>query len=48
MGIETALVLAWESGIRTPNEKQWQLLSDLLSFDSPPREAKPFTRNPQP
>ena len=34
MGIETALVLAWESGTRTPDEKQWQLLSDLLSFDS--------------
>ena len=34
MGIETALVLAWESGIRKPNEKQWRMLSDLLSFDS--------------
>jgi ribosome-binding protein aMBF1 (putative translation factor) len=34
MGIETALVLAWESGTHTPDEKQWQLLSDLLSFDS--------------
>jgi ribosome-binding protein aMBF1 (putative translation factor) len=34
MGIETALILAWESGSRTPDEKQWQMLSDLLSFDS--------------
>lgn len=34
MGIETALVLAWESGIRKPDENQWQMLSDLLSFDS--------------
>jgi len=25
---------AWERGIRTPDEKQWQILSDLLSFDS--------------
>jgi DNA-binding transcriptional regulator YiaG len=33
MGIETALILAWESGTRTPDEKQWQMLSDLLSFD---------------
>jgi ribosome-binding protein aMBF1 (putative translation factor) len=34
MGIETALILAWESGSSTPDEKQWQMLSDLLSFDS--------------
>jgi DNA-binding transcriptional regulator YiaG len=34
MGIETALVLAWESGTRRPDEKQWQMLSALLSFDS--------------
>jgi ribosome-binding protein aMBF1 (putative translation factor) len=34
MGIETALILAWESGTRTPDEKQWQTMSDLLSFDS--------------
>jgi hypothetical protein len=34
MGVETVLVLAWESGTRTPDEKQWQMLSDLLSFDS--------------
>jgi ribosome-binding protein aMBF1 (putative translation factor) len=34
MGIETALILAWESGTRRPDEKQWQMLSDLLSFDS--------------
>jgi ribosome-binding protein aMBF1 (putative translation factor) len=34
MGIETAPISAWESGTRTPDEKQWQMLSDLLSFDS--------------
>jgi ribosome-binding protein aMBF1 (putative translation factor) len=34
MGVGTALILAWESGSRTPDEKQWQMLSDLLSFDS--------------
>jgi DNA-binding transcriptional regulator YiaG len=34
MAIETALILAWESGSRTPDEKQWQVLRDLLSFDS--------------
>jgi len=34
MGIETALVLAWERGTSKPDEKQWQMLSDLLSFDS--------------
>jgi ribosome-binding protein aMBF1 (putative translation factor) len=33
MGIETALILAWEDGTRTPDEKQWQMLSDLLTFD---------------
>ena len=34
MGVETALISAWESGIRKPNEKQWRMLSVLLSFDS--------------
>ena len=34
MGIETALILAWESGTCTPDETQWQMLSDLFSFDS--------------
>jgi transcriptional regulator with XRE-family HTH domain len=33
MGIATSLVLAWERGIQTPDERQWQTLSDLLSFD---------------
>ena len=33
MGIETALILSWENGTRTPDEKQWQMLSDLLWFD---------------
>jgi ribosome-binding protein aMBF1 (putative translation factor) len=43
MGIETALVLAWESGTRTPDEKQWQMLSDLLSFDSGVDLPKPHS-----
>jgi hypothetical protein len=34
MGVETALILAWKCGTRRPDEKQWQMLSDLLSFDS--------------
>jgi ribosome-binding protein aMBF1 (putative translation factor) len=34
MGVETALILAWENGTRKPDEKQWQMLSNLLSFDS--------------
>jgi ribosome-binding protein aMBF1 (putative translation factor) len=41
MGIETALILAWESGSRTPDEKQWQMLSDLLAFDSGVNFPKP-------
>jgi hypothetical protein len=28
------MILAWESGTRAPDGKQWQMLSDLLSFDS--------------
>jgi ribosome-binding protein aMBF1 (putative translation factor) len=34
MGVETALIVAWENGTRTPDEKQWKMLSDFLSFDS--------------
>jgi ribosome-binding protein aMBF1 (putative translation factor) len=34
MGIDTALVSAWESGTSTPDRKQWRMLSDLLAFDS--------------
>jgi len=33
MGIETKLILAWENGTHKPDEKQWQMLSDFLSFD---------------
>jgi ribosome-binding protein aMBF1 (putative translation factor) len=33
LGVETALILAWESGACKPDEKQWQMLNDLLSFD---------------
>jgi ribosome-binding protein aMBF1 (putative translation factor) len=41
MGVETALILARESGARKPDEKQWQMLSDLLSFDSGVNLPKP-------
>jgi len=34
LGIETKLILAWENSTSKPNEKQWQMLSALLSFDS--------------
>lgn len=34
MGIAASLVSAWERGTQTPDEKQWQMLSTLLSFDS--------------
>ena len=34
MGIAASLVSAWERGTSTPDEKQWQMLSNLLSFDS--------------
>jgi ribosome-binding protein aMBF1 (putative translation factor) len=34
MGIATSLVSAWERGTSTPDEKQWQMLSNLLSFVS--------------
>lgn len=34
MGIAASLVLAWERGTVKPDEKQWQMLSNLLSFDS--------------
>jgi len=34
MGIETKLISAWESGGSKPDEKQWRMLSALLSFDS--------------
>ena len=33
MGIAASVILAWEGGISTPNEQQWQTLSNLLSFD---------------
>jgi hypothetical protein len=34
MGLETALILAWENSTSKPDERQWQMLSNLLSFDS--------------
>jgi DNA-binding transcriptional regulator YiaG len=34
MGISASLVSAWECGTQAPDEKQWQMLSTLLSFDS--------------
>jgi len=41
MGIATSLVSAWENGTQRPDEKQWQTLSDLLSFDSGVDFSKP-------
>ena len=34
MGTATEMVREWENGTSTPDQKQWQLLSDILSFDS--------------
>jgi len=45
MGIETKLISAWESGTKKPDEKQWRMLSDLLSFDSGVDLPKPASRN---
>jgi hypothetical protein len=28
LGVETALIMAWKSGARKPDPKQWQALSD--------------------
>jgi DNA-binding transcriptional regulator YiaG len=41
LGIATSLVSAWERGTQTPDEKQWQMLSVLLSFDSGVELPKP-------
>jgi transcriptional regulator with XRE-family HTH domain len=41
MGIAASLVLSWERGTETPNERQWQTLSNLLSFDSRANFPKP-------
>jgi ribosome-binding protein aMBF1 (putative translation factor) len=41
MGIAASLVSAWERGTETPDEKQWQMLSNLLSFDSGVNFPKP-------
>jgi RadC-like JAB domain len=41
IGVETALILAWENGTHMPDEKQWQMLSNLLSFDSGVELPKP-------
>jgi hypothetical protein len=34
MGIATALVHSWENGTCEPDERQWQILSNLLAFDT--------------
>jgi DNA-binding transcriptional regulator YiaG len=34
MRISASLISAWERGASSPNEEQWQMLSNLLSFDS--------------
>jgi ribosome-binding protein aMBF1 (putative translation factor) len=34
MGIAASLISAWERGTQSPDEKQLQMLSTLLSFDS--------------
>jgi len=34
LGVAASLIVAWERGTHKPDEKQWQMLSDLLSFDS--------------
>jgi ribosome-binding protein aMBF1 (putative translation factor) len=34
LGVGAALIAAWERGDSEPDLKQWQMLSDLLSFDS--------------
>ena len=34
MGIAASLVSAWERGVSSPSEEQWQMLRSLLSFDS--------------
>jgi ribosome-binding protein aMBF1 (putative translation factor) len=33
MGIAASLISAWERGVSSPSEEQWQMLSKLLSFD---------------
>ena len=43
MGIAASLVSAWERGTSTPDEKQWQMLSNLLSFDSGVDLPKPHS-----
>ena len=34
LGVETALIIAWERGNCKPDRKHWQMLSGLLSLDS--------------
>jgi ribosome-binding protein aMBF1 (putative translation factor) len=42
MGIAASLVSAWERGLSSPTEEQWQMLSNLLSFDSGVDLPKPY------
>jgi DNA-binding transcriptional regulator YiaG len=41
LGIAASLVSAWERGTSTPDERQWQSLSTLLSFDAGVNFPKP-------
>jgi ribosome-binding protein aMBF1 (putative translation factor) len=41
LGIAASLVSAWERGTSTPDQKQWQMLSTLLSFDAGVELPKP-------
>ena len=42
LGIAASLVSAWERGASMPDEKQWQSLSGLLSFDAGVNFPKPY------
>jgi len=41
LGISASLVTAWERGTERPDEKHWQMLSNLLSFDAGVNFHKP-------
>jgi DNA-binding transcriptional regulator YiaG len=41
LGISATLVSAWERGTEMPDERQWQMLSNLLLFDSGMKLPKP-------
>jgi ribosome-binding protein aMBF1 (putative translation factor) len=43
MGIAASLISAWERGTSAPDERQWQSLSTLLSFDAGVNFPKPHS-----